>query len=210
MRFSVKLEFELIYFIDIRNSNEVEEGILFYTFALNEDVPEMFNILANIFINFNPQNVERIRSLLKQEVSSFMSSLVHRGNTVAKIFAAKTLCISGKLKERFVGMYHLRLIKGLLESQARLESVPSILSEMARQILSKKTMRCCVNSNPEFLNSAMNLTGQFLERIGGKARDSFPRYRAFGSDPFPTVSQRVNLVMPLNTNFTAMVFPGNC
>jgi hypothetical protein len=107
-------------------------------------------------------------------------------------------------------MYHLRLIKGLLESQARLESVPSILSEMARQILSKKTMRCCVNSNPEFLNSAMNLTGQFLERIGGKARDSFPRYRAFGSDPFPTVSQRVNLVMPLNTNFTAMVFPGNC
>ncbi|CAG0922806.1 unnamed protein product, partial [Notodromas monacha] len=385
--------------INPKDSEEVEEGVLFYSFSLNEDAAEMFNILTKIFLEFNPNSVERIRSLLKQEVSSFMSSLVHRGNTVAKIYASKTLGISGRLKERYVpgkraeferrlvqkkhkemdeiererymmllrhmhdkvedfrtkdtsslpilhlgeiepdsqspnqsflhkkiqgvpvqysvqptngltyfaalincndlpaefqdyvplfarcvtklgagdwdfkalsrridthtgglsGFDHLRInpkdseeveegvlfysfslnedaaemfniltkiflefnpnsverirslyfvLQSLLETQERLQSVVGVFSEMSRHILSKKQMRCCLNTSADFMPSALGLVESFLKKIGGKARDSFARYKKSASGGFQPKSQRVNLVVPLNTNFTALAFPG--
>lgn len=68
-----------------------EEGLVFSGFALNKNVPDMFELLRTILLETNWNQVSKLRTLVQGIASGFVNSLAESGHAYAMTFSSAHL-----------------------------------------------------------------------------------------------------------------------
>lgn len=73
------------------NLKVTEEGLVFSGFALDKNIPDMFELLRTVLLETNFTQVSKLRTLVHGIASGFVNSLAETGHAYARTFAAAHL-----------------------------------------------------------------------------------------------------------------------
>ena len=73
------------------NLEVTEEGLVFSGFAMDKNIPDMFELLRTILLETNFTQVSKLRTLVHGIASGFVNSLAESGHVYARTFAAAHL-----------------------------------------------------------------------------------------------------------------------
>lgn len=97
--------------------NVTEEGLVFSGYALDRNIPAMFELLRTVLLETNWSQVSRLRTLVQGIASGFVNSLAESGHAYAMTFAAAHLTPAARAKELFGGMSQVRLISHMANTE---------------------------------------------------------------------------------------------
>ncbi|XP_041468049.1 presequence protease, mitochondrial-like isoform X1 [Lytechinus variegatus] len=145
---------------------QYEQGISLFSFCLDRNLPDMFDLLLKVFTSPRLNDLDRLATLVRMEAAEIANSITHMGHAFAMKRAGSSLSPSGRLHEIAGGMTQVSFLKGLAESE-NLDPVLANLRTIASLVLNKTNMRCALNSSPEGMDEATNQLMRFLDSLPG-------------------------------------------
>src|SRR5437764_12787491 len=96
--------------------NAYSEGMVFSGYALDHNVPAMYELLRIIILETDfdsPEAESQIRQLLQGAASGAVNSIAESGHAYARRYAEAGLTSEGRLKEDVAGLSQVRLTASL-------------------------------------------------------------------------------------------------
>ncbi|XP_058120527.1 presequence protease, mitochondrial [Anopheles ziemanni] len=131
---------------NVHNTEQYEFGLYFGTYALDQNVPDMFDIFRRIFNELEMKDVTRFEMLLENYLSEMSIGIAQSGHMYAMQNANGLVTETGQLRERLMGIEHLSFMKNLTQSHK-----PEEILEKCRSItklFAEAGMRCALNFTP--------------------------------------------------------------
>ncbi|CAG5005567.1 unnamed protein product [Parnassius apollo] len=135
----------------IDQHGQYEQGVLFSSHCLDENVPKMLDIWSEIFNKPNFANEERMTMLLNNYCSSLTGGVIDNGHTYAMQAARSLISSVDECKESLLGLHHVINMQGI-QKQYTINEIQKIVDEIAKQILTGCNLRaafhyCNTNEN---------------------------------------------------------------
>ena len=155
------------------NMNKCNEGILVYGYALDRNVPAMFELIQTLLkeIDFSGANaVAAIRELLEAKASGALDSVADSGNSFAIATAAATLTHHGRKQDQLSGLSQIESTARILDAARR---DPESLGQVIQQLKTIQSMALANSANlsmrvvcePDSIKTNQSLIEDFLTRL---------------------------------------------
>lgn len=177
-----------------------EEGLIFSGFALDRNIPAMFELLRTILLETNWTQVSKLRTLIQGIASGFVTSLAESGHAYAMTFAAAHLTPAGRAKELFGGMTQVRLISHMASTEfytVALSKLKAIAAFAARGDSFRVSITCgsdAVTANESALTTFLNT----LPHAGSPTHGTLPSLLDF------RLPSRAFFPLPYQVSYAAM------
>nr|XP_033788785.1 presequence protease, mitochondrial-like [Geotrypetes seraphini] len=149
---------------DDSNLDAYEQGVLFTSFCLERNLPDMMHLWSEIFNEPHFEDEERLGVLVRMRAQALSNGISERGHIYASIRASRTLSASGDLREVFNGMDQVKLMQRTAEASDITLTLRK-LSRIKKHVLNGDNMRCSVNAGPQQMSGASKEIEQLLKRI---------------------------------------------
>ncbi|XP_046847689.1 presequence protease, mitochondrial-like [Xenia sp. Carnegie-2017] len=146
------------------------QGVLFSSHCLDENLPRMFNIWLEIFTSPTLNNPDRLRTLINGLASDFALSIVDSGHMYAMRLASSSLVPSSQLNEVLGGLHQVEFMKNIAEMDD-LDNVTNKLIKIAAHVLENTAFRCSLTMTEESSDEATDSLEGFLEDLPGTRAD---------------------------------------
>jgi hypothetical protein len=193
------------------DANLFEQSILFTSYCLNRNVPDMLHLWSELFNSLSLADVVRLETLVQMLASESSSQLSDYGHRYAMTHAASTLRPCSATRELMSGMTQVGVMKSLAELSDFAEVIGR-LKEIAAHVLSTNNLRCFVTSTADNIDSVHEATKKFLLGLphshmsAGKNQDGTPTF--YGEDKlFVERPAFTHYELPFHVNFTARSLP---
>ncbi|XP_077614675.1 presequence protease, mitochondrial isoform X1 [Crocuta crocuta] len=143
-----------------------EQGVLFSSFCLDRNLPDMMQLWGDIFNSPCFEEEEHFRVLVKMSAQELSNGLPDSGHLYAAVRASQTLTPAGGLQETFGGMDQVRLLKSIAD-MADMGPVLRKLPHIRKHVLHRDHMRCSLNATPQQLSLAEKAVDKFVGSLGG-------------------------------------------
>ncbi|PWW76210.1 hypothetical protein C7212DRAFT_295993 [Tuber magnatum] len=125
------------------NLEVTEEGLVFSGFALDKNIPDMFELLRTVLLETNFGQVSKLRTLVHGIASGFVNSLAETGHAYARTFAAAHLTPGARANEVLGGMTQVRLISNMAATEVYNEALAR-LKEIAEFAARRDQLRAAI------------------------------------------------------------------
>lgn len=157
--------------------DQFEEGFTFTGYALDRNIPDMYELLRTIILETDfdgPEAEKKIRELLQSSSSGVINSIAESGHVFARTFAEAGLTPVGKLNEQTGGLSQVKLTAGLASRQPT-ESLSDVIAKLKAiqsfTISNSNQLRVALTCGPESSTPNQEALGRFL---GSLPRDVTP------------------------------------
>uniref|UniRef100_A0A182R103 Presequence protease, mitochondrial n=1 Tax=Anopheles farauti TaxID=69004 RepID=A0A182R103_9DIPT len=181
---------------DVHDIEQYEFGLYFGTYALDKNVPDMFDIMRRIFNELELNDVKRFEMLLENYLSEMSVGIAQSGHMYAMQNANGLVTEAGRLRERLMGIEHLAFMKDLTQRHTPEEILAKCRS--IANIFEESPMRCALNFTP---SSEQQTVQHYQKFINGVPLRSTARIWN-PSQPLPGASCR-HTVMNIPVNYCA-------
>ncbi|KAI5262151.1 Presequence Protease [Manis pentadactyla] len=161
-----------------------EQGVLFSSFCLDRNLPDMMHLWSEIFNNPHLEEEEHFRVLVKMTAQELSNGVPDSGHLYASIRASRTLTPAGDLQETFSGIDQVRLMKRVAE-MADIKPVLRKLPRIKKHLLNCDNMRCSVNATPQQMSQAEKAVEKFIRSLGRSKSDQKPMCPNVVEKPVP-------------------------
>ncbi|KAJ4300914.1 Mitochondrial presequence protease [Kalmusia sp. IMI 367209] len=151
--------------------DQFEEGFSFTGFALDRNIPDMYELLRTIIIETDfdgPEAEKKIRELLQSSASGAINSIAESGHSFARTFAEAGLTPVGRLNEQTGGLSQIKLTTGLASRPAA-ESLNDVIEKLKAiqsfTIANGNQLRVALTCGPESSTPNQKALGQFLSSL---------------------------------------------
>jgi Zn-dependent M16 (insulinase) family peptidase len=152
-----------------------EEGLSFTGFALDRNIPDMYELLRTIVTETNfdgPEAEKNIRELFQSSASGAIGSIAESGHAFARSFAEAGLTPVGRLNEQTGGLTQVKLTTGLA-SRAPTESLSDVIEKLKTiqrfAIANSNQLSVALNCGTESSTSNQQALSNFLESLPKRA-----------------------------------------
>lgn len=136
--------FGLHFAPNISEVNQHELGIQFWSYCLEENAGDMFDLFKELLLNFELHDVQRFSVLLQEYMAALSADIAQTGH-VYSIKSASGLVMKGsKLKAELCGLEHIYLMKKLCASHGA-DEILAKLQKMAGHLFGKCSMKYALN-----------------------------------------------------------------
>ncbi|KXJ84515.1 hypothetical protein RP20_CCG023545 [Aedes albopictus] len=149
---------------DINDSGRYEFGVLVGSYALEKNVPDMFDILSKIFNEIDLTDVGRFEMLLENYMSELSVGIAQSGHMYAMQNANGLVTESGKLREQLMGIEHIAFMKNLTKENSP-EQILAKLRSVAETLFRKSSLRCALNYNTNSEDKTLSEYEKFIASI---------------------------------------------
>ncbi|MFO7964603.1 MAG: insulinase family protein [Desulfobacterales bacterium] len=146
--------------------------------CLNRNIAEMFDLLGELLVEFEPSNLDRIRVLLKQYRASMESSIVQNGHRLALSLASRNFSPARWMEEIWHGITQLLSAKKITGDlgEGAIRHLCDELVELGKQLLAAGNMETAVTGEEEVLeNSRLKAAALGAELPYGRSGDEAPK-----------------------------------
>ncbi|PSN65644.1 hypothetical protein BS50DRAFT_556406 [Corynespora cassiicola Philippines] len=147
------------------------EGLSFTGFALDRNVPDMYELLRTVIMETDfdgPEAEKKIRELLQSSASGAINSIAESGHAFARTFAEAGLTPVGRLNEQTAGLTQVKLMTGLASRPAT-ESLSDVIQKLKSiqsfAIANSNQLRVALNCGSESSNSNQEALRRFLDTL---------------------------------------------
>ncbi|KAF2196968.1 hypothetical protein GQ43DRAFT_475860 [Delitschia confertaspora ATCC 74209] len=151
--------------------NSFEEGLSFSGFALDRNVPAMYELLRTVIIETDfdsPEAEQKIRELLQSSASGAINSIAESGHSYARTFAEAGLTPVGRLNEQTGGLTQVKLMTSLA-SRPPTESLQDVTQKLKAiqsfAITNVKQLRVALNCGSESSTANQEALHHFLDSL---------------------------------------------
>ncbi|XP_057587712.1 presequence protease, mitochondrial isoform X2 [Hippopotamus amphibius kiboko] len=150
-----------------------EQGVLFSSFCLDRNLPDMMRLWSDIFNDPCLEEEGHFRVLVKMAAQELSNGVPDAGHLYAAIRAGRTLAPAGDLQETFGGMDQVALMKRVAEET---EAGPALrkLQRIQAHVLSCDSLRCSVNATPQQMSRAQDAVESFLQSLSRSKKERKP------------------------------------
>uniref|UniRef100_A0A182T7Q2 Peptidase M16C associated domain-containing protein n=1 Tax=Anopheles maculatus TaxID=74869 RepID=A0A182T7Q2_9DIPT len=148
---------------DVHNMQQYEFGLYFGTYALDKNVPDMFDIFRRIFTELELTDVSRFEMLLENYLSEMSVGIAQSGHMYAMQNANGLVTESGRLRERLMGIEHLAFMKDLTQRHSAEEILNKCRS--ITKLFEESGMRCALNFTPTSEDPTVRNYRKFVDSI---------------------------------------------
>ncbi|VCX40263.1 unnamed protein product [Gulo gulo] len=117
-----------------------EQGVLFSSFCLERNLPDMMHLWSEIFSSPCFEEEEHFRVLVRMSAQELANGVPDSGHLYASLRASRTLTPVGDLQETFSGMDQVRLMKRIAE-MTDIRPVLEKLPQIQEHVLHRDNMR---------------------------------------------------------------------
>jgi Zn-dependent M16 (insulinase) family peptidase len=168
--------------------NTFEEGLSLTGYALDRNMPDMYNLLRTVILETDfdgPEAEKNIRELLQSSASGAINSIAESGHSFARTYAEAGLSPVGRLNEQTGGLTQVKLTTSLASRPAT-ESLDDVIRKLkaiqAFAVANSSSLRVALNCGAESATSNQEALRQFL--------DSLPKNAGITSSPQQQLSPR--------------------
>ena len=185
------------------------EGLSLSGYALDENVPAMYELLRTIIFetNFNSVDAESmIRQLLQGDASGALNAVASAGHSYARKFAEAGLSLQGTLTEQVAGLTQVRHITKLASRppEAGLEDVIAKLKAIQQLIVSTSSnFRVALTCGPESVASNEAALQQFLSSLPSTTTVPAPQY----TQSSHSRNSKMFFPLPYQVYYSALALP---
>jgi len=136
--------------------------------CLERKQEKLFEIIQELFCQYDFSNRERLKQLLLEYRASLESAVVHNGHRLAISLASRNFSPASALSEQWYGVAQLRYIKALTEdlNEAALASIAGKLRAIAEVVLRRGNLKTGITGGDHLLPPAVAFS-QSLEKALG-------------------------------------------
>ncbi|CAH1789315.1 unnamed protein product [Owenia fusiformis] len=182
------------------NLDIYEQGILFSSHCLDQNIEAMFNLWGQIFNSLDLSDMNRLTTLVRMCSADMAGSIADQGHALAMTHAASYLSPSGQLKEQLSGMTQVMFMKTIAEMED-LTPIVGKLKLIAQHVLNKNNIRCALNAGASTIDNALKESNSFLQTLPGDCARSAPPIL----EPFSPSPCSVQYELPFSVNYMARV-----
>lgn len=173
--------------------------------ALDRHQPSLFEILLDLIRAPDFRDRARLQTVFNQLRINLDNSLSSVGHRYAARAAAAGLTPSGKLKERWAGIEHIRFVREVAALDLEgLGKVCQRLESIAQALLRCQGMACAVASEGKAFPAVSDALGEFLESVPGQ--EILPGLRPSEGGRFESVSRNLGIAASVPVSYCARVF----
>ncbi|EAT41081.1 AAEL007254-PA, partial [Aedes aegypti] len=155
----------------IDDNGRYEFGVLVGSYALEKNVPDMFEILSDIFNEIDLSDVGRFEMLLENYMSDLSVGIAQSGHMYAMQNANGLVTESGKLKEQLMGIEHIAFMKNLTKNNSP-EQILEKLRFVAETLFKKSSLRCALNYDTKSEAKTLSQYEKFIGSIPPRASET--------------------------------------
>ncbi|XP_057400410.1 presequence protease, mitochondrial isoform X3 [Balaenoptera acutorostrata] len=170
-----------------------EQGVLFSSFCLDRNLPDMMHLWSEIFNNPCFDEEEHFRVLVKMTAQELSNGVPDAGHLYASIRAGRMLVPAGDLQETFGGMDQVRLMKSVAE-MTDIKPILRKLPRIKKHLLNCDNFRCSVNATPQQMSQVENSVDSFLRTLSRSKKERKPAPPHVVEKPAPKGPGRHSLV----------------
>lgn len=197
---------------DPTDDNKFSEGLMFDGYALNRNVPAMFDLLKTVLLEVDftaPHVVPAILELLESKTSGALDSVAESGHHFAVASAAAALSLRGQKQEQLSGLSQIENTARILRSaREQPESLQELIEKLkliqSMAVSNSSAMSIRTVCEPSSVTANQQLIEGFLQ--------SLPRASAARSTNF-SAEQVANSSLSRNTYFNLpfqVSYTGTC
>ena len=191
-----------------RKVQKGSEGLVFSGYALDDNVPYMYELLRIIIqeTNFDgPEAESKIRELLQSAASSALDSIAQSGHAYAGRFAKASLSPQGRFSEETGGLTQVQMTAGLA-SRASTDGLGDVIEKLKMiqkvAMTAGNTMRAAITCGPESVSANEAQLQKFLQSLPSATslpnNDSLPTYH---------LPNKVIFRLPYQVYYTGLALP---
>ncbi|XP_058466627.1 presequence protease, mitochondrial [Malaya genurostris] len=129
---------------NIDDKERYQFGVLFGSYALNKNVPQLFDILQQIFNEIDLTDASRFKMLLENYLSELSVGIAQSGHMYAMQNANGLVTESGRLREQLMGIEHIAFMKDLAKNNTP-EQILEKIRSVAEALFATSSLRCALN-----------------------------------------------------------------
>lgn len=179
------------------NSLKYEEGILGFSYCLDQNVDKMFELLQELFNRVSLTDNKYFETLIKIYAADLTNSITDKGHIYAMSSAAGLVSPTGKIKESLSGLEFVNRMKNI----AQLNDLSAVLDqtkEISRLILNKSCIRSALNICNENKNILKNVEDFYTSLKGTPEKGMLTN-----ANPLETTNSSVHHILPYDVNYTS-------
>lgn len=177
-----------------------EEGLVFSGFALDRNVPAMFELFRTILLETNWTQVSKLRTLVQGIASGFVTSLAESGHAYAMTFAAAHLTPAARAKELFGGMTQVRLISHMASTEFYTDAL-SKLQAIAAFAARSDSFRAAITCSSDAVAANESALATFLAALPRAVSPTHGAQPSLLDFPLPS---RAFFPLPYQVSYAAM------
>ena len=187
----------------------VREGLSFSGYALDHNIPAMYELLRTILLETNFEGAEaesKIRELLQSSASGALDSIASAGHSYARRFAEAGLTPQGKLNEQIGGLTQVRHTAAMAHRSSTndLGDIISGLKAIQRLAISNSSnLRAAVTCSPD----ATSNNEAALQRLLSTLPSSHPFTANQASSSFYPRNSKTFFPLPYQVYYSALALP---
>ncbi|KAF2016052.1 hypothetical protein BU24DRAFT_462253 [Aaosphaeria arxii CBS 175.79] len=150
---------------------DYSEGLSFSGFALDRNVPAMYELLRTIILETDfdgPEAEKKIRELLQSSASGAINSIAESGHSFARMYAEAGLSPVGRLIEQTAGLTQIKLTTSLA-SRPPTDSLSDVIKKLktiqAFTIANGNRLRVALTCGSESSTENQEALRRFLDRL---------------------------------------------
>ncbi|KAK9764183.1 Mitochondrial presequence protease [Basidiobolus ranarum] len=178
--------------------DQFEEGISFSSHALDQNIPQMYDMVLNLINETNFENVDRLKTLILSNSSSLLNSIPDSGHVFARVFASSTLSPTMKMSEISSGLTQVELASKLANNLDNINDVVEKLKAIQSFVFNKASLRVAVNGTEEALGHNQKHLKNFLQGLGSSSTSGLESTSTFSPE-----YRKSFIPLPFSTNFAA-------
>uniref|UniRef100_A0AAG5DBF9 Presequence protease, mitochondrial n=1 Tax=Anopheles atroparvus TaxID=41427 RepID=A0AAG5DBF9_ANOAO len=148
---------------NIHSTEQYEFGLYFGTYALDKNVPDMFDIFRRVFNELELEDVQRFAMLLENYLSEMSVGIAQSGHMYAMQNANGLVTEAGRLRERLMGIEHLAFMKDLTQRHKADEILHKCRS--ITKLFGEAGMRCALNFTQSSEEQTMRHYESFVHSV---------------------------------------------
>ncbi|XP_042846866.1 presequence protease, mitochondrial isoform X1 [Panthera tigris] len=164
-----------------------EQGVLFSSFCLDRNLPDMMHLWSEIFHSPCFEEEEYFRVLVTMCAQELSNGVPDSGHLYAMVRAGRTLTPAGDLQETFSGMDQVKLMKRMV-GMSDVRQVLRKLPRITKHVLNRDNMRCSVNATPQQMSLAEKEVEKFVRNVGRSKAEWKPGHLSVVEKPAPSGS----------------------
>uniref|UniRef100_A0A8C8X2P7 Pitrilysin metalloproteinase 1 n=1 Tax=Panthera leo TaxID=9689 RepID=A0A8C8X2P7_PANLE len=164
-----------------------EQGVLFSSFCLDRNLPDMMHLWSEIFHSPCFEEEEYFRVLVTMCAQELSNGVPDSGHLYAMVRAGRTLTPAGDLQETFSGMDQVKLMKRMV-GMSDVRQVLRKLPHITKHVLNRDNMRCSVNATPQQMSLAEKEVEKFVRNVGRSKAEWKPGHLSVVEKPAPSGS----------------------
>ncbi|KAF2454836.1 Metalloenzyme, LuxS/M16 peptidase-like protein [Lineolata rhizophorae] len=150
-----------------------EEGLAFTGYALDGNVPDMYDLIRTIVLDTDfesPEAEKKIRQLLQTAASGAADDIASSGHSFARTYAEAGLTPAGRVREQTSGLTQIKLTAKLaarLDTESLTDVISKLKTIQSIAIANARSMRVAINCGAESINANTVALEKFISSLPG-------------------------------------------